>query len=143
MLLCHPDGGGSLNEGALSLCHPEPCVLFCVIPRRKERLTRDPLASERARGDSSRSPLSLALPVQGRVPSGARREGCKGWCHAGRTIPQSLRDSSLYRVPTKIFKFLWDVAREPSLTSSRTGRSGKKSRFLRTNGVYFLTKCRA
>ena len=35
-------------------------------------------------------------------------------CRAGRTIPQSLRDSSLYRVPAKIFKFLWDVAREPS-----------------------------
>ena len=35
-------------------------------------------------------------------------------CRAGRTIPQSLRDSSLYRVPAKIFKFLRDVAREPS-----------------------------
>ena len=30
-----------------------------------------------------------------------------------------------------------------SLTSSRTGRNGKKSRIWRTNGVYFLTKCRA
>ena len=42
----------------------------------------------------------------GRVPSEARREGCEGRCRACRTIPQSLRDSSLY-------------TREP-LMSSRT-----------------------
>ena len=68
------------------------------------------------RGDSSRSPLSLALPVQGRVPSEARREGCNGRAHAGKTILQSLRDSSLY-------------TRKPSLMSSRTGRNGKNPAF--------------
>ncbi len=48
-------------------CHPEPCVLSYVIPRREERPTRDLLVSDRKRG------RSLPLPAL-----------CKGGCRAER-----------------------------------------------------------